>query len=113
MTILTISQTTDYRNVPLNDVTTIAFANLLSPAAATFNANQFDGNQIEIFAEIRGTPGINSLVIVGNNLNGDDYNLQNWDNVDSLTLQGTSGNDFIGGHIWNEKLNGVVVVTTS
>lgn len=107
MVTLSVTQTHDFRKDSLTDVTLIDFDNnFLTTAIATFDESQFDGSQIAFGAEIRGSIGFNGLVIVGQFLATEDFNITSWGRGDTITLQGTAGDDSLVGSVFNETLNG-------
>lgn len=107
MATLSVTKSHDYRADDLSDITLIDFDNgFLTTATATFDESQFDGAQIAFDAEIRGSIGFNGLVIVGQFLATEDFIITSWGRGDSITLQGTAGNDSLVGSGFNETLNG-------
>ena len=108
MATLTISQTINYSRLALSPgIDLIRFINGIQvPATATFTATQFDGSPILTSVEIQGSTGFNHLVVNGVSLDASNWTFVSWSTSDSITINGTSGNNTLTGSRQRDTING-------
>ena len=108
MATLTISQTFNYTRLALGSgVDLIRFINGVQvPATATFAATQFDGAPILTTVQIEGSTGINHLVVNGTTLNASGWSFVSWSTSDTITINGTTGDNTLTGSVQRDTING-------
>jgi Ca2+-binding RTX toxin-like protein len=106
MATLTITNTTNFSNSALTDITQLRFFNAFGTATATFSAAQF-GTQISNSLAVTGSPaGDCKIVVVGSSMDASGWTFATWSSDDEVNLTGTSGADTLTGSSQRDLIDG-------